>query len=116
MNSKMANLVILMITFGLINAQSYKSGFCPQRNSIHQCTPRCNTDYECSLGGKCCPNICGTTSCSSSSPVSTGGDGGYKGSFNSKRVDTSYCGGVKCRPYEKCGIDRNTKRQACVSA
>ncbi|XP_012243310.1 waprin-Thr1-like [Bombus vosnesenskii] len=87
---------------------SHKEGHCPLRNSVSKCTPKCVSDFQCSFNEKCCPNKCGSESCVSASPVSTGN--GYKGSSN----DDVYCGGVKCGPYQKCKFDRRTKREKCV--
>lgn len=61
-----------------------KEGHCPLRNSVSKCTPKCVSDFQCSFNEKCCPNKCGSESCVSASPVSTGN--GYKGSSNGKRV------------------------------
>lgn len=105
-----------------------QSGHCPLKNSVSKCTPRCVSDYQCSMNEKCCPNKCGSTSCVEASAISTGS--GYKGSQNGEKIcyfmniwyiltkfyfsDAVYCGGVKCGPYQKCQFDRSTKREKCV--
>ncbi|XP_012251600.2 waprin-Thr1 [Athalia rosae] len=99
----------MLITFSAAQL-SFKSGNCPLRDTNSKCMPSCSTDYQCSGGDKCCPNKCGFKSCVSPSAVSTGGDGGYKGSSDSG----VYCAGVKCGRYEKCQFDRSTKREKCV--
>ncbi|XP_076642591.1 waprin-Thr1 [Halictus rubicundus] len=102
-------VVTLCLFVAATNAQlSYQSGHCPLKNSVSKCTPRCVSDYQCSMNEKCCPNKCGSTSCVEASAISTGS--GYKGSQN----DAVYCGGVKCGPYQKCQFDRITKREKCV--
>ncbi|XP_043522325.1 waprin-Thr1-like [Frieseomelitta varia] len=87
---------------------SYKEGHCPLRNSISKCSPRCVSDFQCSFNKKCCPNKCGSDSCAPASAVSTGN--GYKGSSDGN----VYCAGIKCGPYEKCQLDRRTKREKCT--
>ncbi|XP_053971407.1 WAP four-disulfide core domain protein 2-like [Hylaeus volcanicus] len=101
-------MVCLFIATMAVGQLSKKSGHCPLRNNVSNCTPRCVSDFQCVANEKCCPNKCGTESCVGSSPVSTGN--GYKGS------DTGdvYCAGIKCRPYQKCQFDRKTKREKCT--
>ncbi|KAF7411821.1 hypothetical protein HZH66_000717 [Vespula vulgaris] len=100
--------LMIIVTAGQLSS---KPGFCPLKNTIDKCTPRCVSDYQCSSNQKCCPNKCGSTSCTSSNAVNTGN--GYKGSPNSGAV---ICAGVTCRAQEKCQFDRNTKREKCVRA
>ncbi|XP_063988102.1 waprin-Thr1-like [Diachasmimorpha longicaudata] len=112
MDRKILLVLCFLVTVGVIEAQlSHKGGNCPLRNTVSKCTPSCVTDYQCSFNEKCCPNKCGSTSCTSSSAVNTGSDGGYK---SSNRDTGVYCGGVKCSSYEKCEMDRTTKRERCV--
>ncbi|XP_076234875.1 waprin-Thr1 [Calliopsis andreniformis] len=110
MTAKATVLILLtcLLAATTVAQLSSKSGHCPLRNSVARCTPRCVTDYQCSMNEKCCPNKCGTNSCVDASPISTGN--GYKGS----QRDEVYCAGVKCGAYEKCKFDRNTKREKCV--
>ncbi|XP_018371025.1 PREDICTED: waprin-Rha1-like isoform X1 [Trachymyrmex cornetzi] len=104
-----AVLLIFLIT-DTSSQMFYKSGNCPMRNTVTNCTPRCIGDGQCPYNQKCCPNKCGHTSCADTSPVNTGSDGGYKGSSN----QDVYCNGVKCAAYEKCQYDRNTRRDKCT--
>ncbi|XP_076662881.1 waprin-Thr1 [Andrena cerasifolii] len=101
-------LTVCLLIATAVAQLSHKGGHCPLRNSVSKCTPRCVTDYQCSMNEKCCPNKCGSESCADASPFSTGS--GYKGSQN----DGVYCAGIKCGAYEKCKFDRNTKREKCV--
>ncbi|KAK2582093.1 hypothetical protein KPH14_002795 [Odynerus spinipes] len=99
---------IIAVTSGQL---SHKPGYCPLKNTINNCMPRCVSDHQCTINQKCCPNKCGSTSCVSPSAVSTGND--YKGYSSGGGVT---CAGVKCRAQEKCQFDRNTKREKCVRA
>lgn len=100
-------LVYLLIATAIAQLSHKGAGFCPLKNSVSKCTPRCTTDFQCSFNEICCPNKCGSESCVQASAVSTGN--GYKGSN-----DAVYCAGVKCGPYEKCRFDRSSKREKCV--
>ncbi|XP_076224187.1 waprin-Thr1 isoform X3 [Nomia melanderi] len=75
----LAVTVCLLVAVTIAQLSS-KSGHCPLKNSISKCTPRCVTDYQCSMNEKCCPNKCGTESCADASIFSAGN--GYKGSQN----------------------------------
>ncbi|XP_017762115.1 PREDICTED: waprin-Thr1 [Eufriesea mexicana] len=101
-------LTVCLLIAVTVAQLSRKEGYCPLKNSVSKCTPRCVSDYQCSFNEKCCPNKCGSKSCVQASPVSTGS--GYKGSSN----DNVYCAGIKCGPYEKCQFDRRTKREKCI--
>lgn len=57
------------------------TGSCPIRETIKTCYPRCLSDFECMGYKKCCPNVCGTMSCSDVSPVPSG---------NNPRDDRTY--------------------------
>ncbi|XP_065156768.1 waprin-like protein [Atheta coriaria] len=85
---------------------------CPVSSKMQSCSPKCKDDTEC-FGQKCCPNICNTKSCTQPNQQS-GANNGYKGS--SSGATGSYCGNVKCNSFEKCELDRSTKRQKCVRA
>ncbi|XP_029173634.1 waprin-Thr1 [Nylanderia fulva] len=111
--SLLFSTVVLMLLVVSTFAQFHKSGNCPLRNSVTNCTPRCMGDAQCSFNQKCCPNKCGSTSCAQSSAVNTGADGGYKGSSNQNQ-QAVYCNGVKCAPYEKCQYDRDARREKCT--
>lgn len=116
-------------------------GECPLSSQMSSCTPKCIQDNECStMGGICCPNLCNTKSCVRPKSGSQGSNGGYKGSKGTNILDEKnlnffdefinfprfffyflvstatgvYCGNVKCSSYEKCDLDKSTKRQKCV--
>ncbi|KAG5881435.1 hypothetical protein JTB14_030557 [Gonioctena quinquepunctata] len=86
---------------------------CPLSSSMTSCSPKCKGDSEC-FGRKCCPNICNTKSCVPAN-LKDSQNGGYKNQ-NTKSAVGSYCGNVKCNSFEKCELDRTTKRQKCVRA
>lgn len=122
-----------LILFALIAITLALSPDCPSYSQVTTCTPKCKDDAECaSAGGKCCPNLCNAKSCVN------------KGNFNKNTQDKckismkfsgiiifainffffvtdsssggagSYCGNVKCNAFEKCALDKSTKRQQCV--
>ncbi|XP_018564214.1 uncharacterized protein LOC108905715 [Anoplophora glabripennis] len=84
---------------------------CPLSSKMTTCTPKCKDDSEC-FGRKCCSNICNTKSCVPANMKLDNSDG-YKNQ-NSKSATGSYCGNVKCNSFERCELDRTTKRQRCV--
>ncbi|XP_051156096.1 waprin-Thr1 [Leptopilina boulardi] len=113
MTGKISILLALFLVIGASESfLTNKEGYCPYRNSVKKCNPSCRSDSQCSFGEKCCPNICGDTSCVIASAISTGSDGGYKSSYD----DVKYCAGVRCQKGEKCELDRRTKREKCVRA
>ncbi|KRT80626.1 hypothetical protein AMK59_5713 [Oryctes borbonicus] len=93
----------------LIETEAQTKG-CPLASKITACSPKCKDDTEC-FGKKCCANICNTKSCVPDH-LKNQGDDGYKKSGSS--ATGTYCGNVKCSAFEKCELDRNTKRQRCV--
>ncbi|CAH1968813.1 unnamed protein product [Acanthoscelides obtectus] len=103
-------VICLFAVFVTIAAISSDVG-CPPSSSMLSCSPKCKEDSECQ-GRKCCPNICNMKSCVPANHKSNSNDG-YKGS-SQKTATGTYCGNVKCGPYEKCELDRTTKRQKCV--
>ncbi|EZA56401.1 hypothetical protein DMN91_010280 [Ooceraea biroi] len=112
------NLSLFVILLVLLAAGTFaqlfnKSGNCPLRNTVTNCVSRCLSDDQCPSNQKCCPNKCGHTSCTQSTVINTGSDGGYKGSSNNQAV---YCNGVRCAQYEKCQYDRDTRRDKCTRA
>uniref|UniRef100_W8C475 WAP domain-containing protein n=1 Tax=Ceratitis capitata TaxID=7213 RepID=W8C475_CERCA len=105
--------VILLLLLALVvmsNAQS-----CPSASRVLTCTPKCKQDSDCSaIGGKCCPNLCNERSCIQRNQLDLGGGDKSGGDKYSSSNSGSYCGNTKCSPYEKCEMDRSTKRQKCV--
>ncbi|KAJ6646003.1 hypothetical protein Bhyg_01212 [Pseudolycoriella hygida] len=100
--------VLTAVVYAGINAD------CPPSSQHTICKPTCIDDYECSkIGGKCCRNLCNTKSCVRLQFGSKTGGSGYKGSYGGAGI---YCGNVKCKPGEKCEMDRTTKRLKCVRA
>ncbi|KAJ8945676.1 hypothetical protein NQ318_012394 [Aromia moschata] len=83
---------------------------CPLSSKMTSCSPKCKGDSEC-FGRKCCPNICNTKSCVPANMKLDSSDG-YKNQ-NAKTATGSYCGNVKCNSFERCELDRATKRQRC---
>lgn len=112
MIGKISILLALLVIGSSESFLSHKEGNCPYRSSVKECLPHCRTDYDCGFNKKCCPNVCGDTSCATATAFSTGSDGGYKSSYD----DVKYCAGVKCQKGEKCELDRRTKREKCVRA
>lgn len=49
-------------------------GSCPLQSSVRTCFPRCLSDFECMGYKRCCRNVCGTMSCSDTSPVYAGNE------------------------------------------
>ncbi|XP_011258022.1 waprin-Thr1 isoform X2 [Camponotus floridanus] len=109
MNPSLVRIVMLMLLIASTFAQFHRSGNCPLRNTVTNCTPRCMNDEQCPFNQKCCPNKCSSTSCAQSSAINTGSDGGYKD-------QAVYCNGVKCAAYEKCQYDRSARREKCTRA
>ncbi|XP_018400228.1 PREDICTED: waprin-Thr1-like [Cyphomyrmex costatus] len=54
--------VLLVLLINDTSSQFYKTGNCPMRNTVTNCTPRCIGDGQCPSNEKCCPNKCGHTS------------------------------------------------------
>ncbi|KAH1012135.1 hypothetical protein HUJ05_011346, partial [Dendroctonus ponderosae] len=88
------------------------SDACPPSNKMSSCSPKCKDDTQCH-GKKCCPNICNTKSCVPDHLLESTKNDGYKNQ-HSKTATGSYCGNVKCNPFEKCELDKSTKRQKCM--
>ncbi|XP_055856951.1 uncharacterized protein LOC129919878 [Episyrphus balteatus] len=90
---------------------------CPSFSKVQNCTPKCLQDTECSsIGGKCCPNVCNGRSCAQQNTLSKSDSG--SSAFGSKDKYSggagTYCGNVKCSSFEKCDMDKSTKRPKCV--
>ncbi|XP_060526002.1 waprin-Thr1 [Cylas formicarius] len=85
---------------------------CPLSSAMTSCSPKCKDDSEC-FGKKCCANICNTKSCVPDHLKGANTKDGYKNQ-NQKSGTGSYCGNVKCNSFEKCELDRTTKRERCV--
>ncbi|XP_055905138.1 uncharacterized protein LOC129940724 [Eupeodes corollae] len=102
-------LVIVALSVAFTNAAE-----CPSFTKVQNCTPRCFHDTECSrVGGKCCPNICNTNSCAQPNVLKNNiGSGSNKDKYSG--ATGVYCGNVKCNSFEKCGMDKATKRPKCV--
>ncbi|XP_026467992.1 waprin-Phi2-like [Ctenocephalides felis] len=109
MYSVASRMFAVIVLFCVIH-ESLSQGSCPLASKITQCSPKCKTDTDCSLGSICCNNLCNTKSCT---VLRAGNDQGYKGSSSSGGSGT-YCAGVKCNSFEKCELDRHTKREKCV--
>ncbi|XP_055320288.1 uncharacterized protein LOC129577383 [Sitodiplosis mosellana] len=112
--AKFMFLLALAVVF-IATIEAINFGECPLSSQMASCTPKCIQDSECStMGGICCPNLCNTKSCVRPKAGSQGSSsGGYKGSAT-KTATGVYCGNVKCSAYEKCDLDKSTKRQKCV--
>uniref|UniRef100_A0A0K8VYK3 WAP domain-containing protein n=1 Tax=Bactrocera latifrons TaxID=174628 RepID=A0A0K8VYK3_BACLA len=88
---------------------------CPSSTKVLSCTPKCKQDTDCSaIGGKCCPNLCNERSCIQRNQLDQGNGNSKGGDKYSSGNSGAYCGNIKCSPYEKCEMDRSTKRQKCV--
>ncbi|XP_077285164.1 waprin-like protein [Arctopsyche grandis] len=109
----MAKIFFLILSFFVLaiclTETNAASGECPGTAQIYSCSPKCIQDTDCSYGKKCCPNSCNTKSCAE--PKTTGSSSGKGGSSGGSG---SYCNNVKCNSYEKCELDRSTKRMKCV--
>ncbi|XP_049538815.1 uncharacterized protein LOC125953358 isoform X2 [Anopheles darlingi] len=93
----------------LVAVECSSTAECPTPSTVATCTPKCSTDQDCvSIQGKCCANGCNQKSCIEYTKLAN------PDKFTSD-VGT-YCGNIKCNPFEKCEIDRATKRQKCVRA
>ncbi|KAG4066473.1 hypothetical protein HA402_007109 [Bradysia odoriphaga] len=110
----MANLTLIVgICLAFIAVVHAINGDCPLSSQHTSCSPKCVQDSECSsIGGKCCPNLCNYKSCVRPKVGSNTGGSGYKGTGGAG----VYCGNVKCNAYEKCDLDKTTKRMKCVRA
>lgn len=96
-------------SFILNNQLINSAGECPYKSEVSICSPKCKEDSECTAQGKiCCSNICNQKSC-----ILPKSNSGSKGSSSSGGAG-SYCGNTKCNSYEKCELDRSTKRMKCV--
>ncbi|KAF7271525.1 waprin-Thr1 [Rhynchophorus ferrugineus] len=103
----------IVIAFIVLNVVIAVDNNCPLSSKMTSCSPKCKDDSEC-FGKKCCPNICNAKSCVPDHlRESNSKYDGYKNQ-NSKSATGSYCGNVKCNSYEKCEIDRSTKKQRCI--
>ncbi|XP_039954002.1 uncharacterized protein LOC126757442 isoform X2 [Bactrocera neohumeralis] len=103
-------LLLLLALVVMSNAQS-----CPSSTKVLSCTPKCKQDTDCSaIGGKCCPNLCNERSCIQRNQLDQGNGNSKGGDKYSSGNSGAYCGNTKCSPYEKCEMDRSTKRQKCV--
>ncbi|XP_035789676.1 WAP four-disulfide core domain protein 12-like [Anopheles albimanus] len=101
--------ISLCLAAMLVAVECSSTGECPTPSTVATCTPKCSTDQDCSsIRGKCCANSCNQKSCIEYTKLANADK------FTSN-VGT-YCGNIKCNPYEKCDIDRATKRQKCVRA
>ncbi|XP_053688263.1 uncharacterized protein LOC128737612 [Sabethes cyaneus] len=112
----MAKLVLLGLTIlaAIVVIDAASSSQCPVASKVQTCTPKCLTDLDCSTsGGKCCPNTCNFKSCVSPNQLTQGASGGSGNKYQSGGAGT-YCGNTKCNSYEKCQLDKTTKRQKCV--
>uniref|UniRef100_U5ESJ3 Putative salivary cysteine-rich protein n=1 Tax=Corethrella appendiculata TaxID=1370023 RepID=U5ESJ3_9DIPT len=90
-------------------------GSCPLSSQVTSCSPKCLQDTDCtSIGGKCCPNLCNYKSCVL--PKSGSNAQGSKYQVGGSGASGSYCGNVKCNSYEKCELEKASKRQKCVRA
>ncbi|XP_030756921.1 WAP, Kazal, immunoglobulin, Kunitz and NTR domain-containing protein 2 [Sitophilus oryzae] len=106
---------VCMIILVLLVATSVVMGLdnnCPLSSKMTSCSPKCKDDSEC-FGRKCCPNVCNAKSCVPEHLRDSNKSDGYKNQ-NAKSATGSYCGNVKCNAYEKCEIDKSTKRQRCM--
>ncbi|BFG03828.1 uncharacterized protein DMAD_02960 [Drosophila madeirensis] len=111
----MVRLCFLSLLIAACVVATLAASDCPSSTKVQNCTPKCLHDSECSaIGGKCCPNLCNGRSCVQ--PNQLGNSGGDKSPFGSKNSGAtgSYCGNVKCSSFEKCDMDRSTKRPKCV--
>ncbi|XP_023297918.2 uncharacterized protein LOC111680496 [Lucilia cuprina] len=107
------SVVLMLLTY----VWTIQAKDCPTASKNYICTPRCYKDSDCaSIAGKCCPNLCNQNSCVAPHMLTNSGDkygtkpDKYGGS------GSVYCGNVKCGPFEKCEVDRITKREKCVRA
>ncbi|XP_055593052.1 uncharacterized protein LOC129744514 [Uranotaenia lowii] len=99
--------ILALALIAITEAASF--GQCPVASNVQTCTPKCLSDVECStIGGQCCPNACNYKSCVSSAQLAQ-----IENKYPSEGTGT-YCGNVKCNAYEKCELDRATKRQKCT--
>ncbi|XP_037950400.1 uncharacterized protein LOC119681384 [Teleopsis dalmanni] len=110
----MVKKIIILALIVSCLALALAAGDCPSASKVLNCTPKCLHDSECSsVGGKCCPNLCNARSCVQ--PNLLGNSGGNTSPFNKNSAASgSYCGNVKCSTFEKCEMDRSTKRPKCV--
>ncbi|XP_066146848.1 waprin-like protein [Euwallacea fornicatus] len=104
--------VIIFIVTLLVSMTISIDHNCPVSNKMTSCSPKCKDDSEC-FGRKCCPNVCNIKSCVPDHLKDSNQYDGYKNQ-QSGSATGSYCGNVKCNSYEKCEMDRSTKRQKCV--
>ncbi|XP_030387076.1 WAP four-disulfide core domain protein 2 [Scaptodrosophila lebanonensis] len=116
MANKGNHLMLALLVISACLATTLGAGDCPSSTKVQNCTPKCLHDSECSaIGGKCCPNLCNSRSCVQ--PNLLGNSGGNSSPFSSKNSGGAtgiYCGNVKCNSFEKCGMDRSTKRPMCM--
>ncbi|XP_049317838.1 uncharacterized protein LOC105226840 isoform X1 [Bactrocera dorsalis] len=106
--------VLLLLLLALVVMSNAQIG-CPSSTKVLSCTPKCKQDTDCSaIGGKCCPNLCNERSCIQRNQLDQGNGNSKGGDKYSSGNSGAYCGNTKCSPYEKCEMDRSTKRQKCV--
>ncbi|XP_054738573.1 uncharacterized protein LOC129244770 isoform X2 [Anastrepha obliqua] len=103
-------MLLLLALVVMSNAQS-----CPSASKVLTCTPKCKQDTDCSgSGGKCCPNLCNERSCIQRNQLDYGSSSSSRDKYSGSSSSGAYCGNTKCSPYEKCEMDRSTKREKCV--
>ncbi|XP_054090838.1 uncharacterized protein LOC105210339 isoform X1 [Zeugodacus cucurbitae] len=106
--------VILLLLLALVVMSNAQIG-CPSSTKVLTCTPKCKQDSDCSaIGGKCCPNLCNERSCIQRNQFDQSSGSNKDGNKYSSGSSGAYCGNTKCSPYEKCQMDRSTKREKCV--
>lgn len=121
----------IILAFALFALAVALSPDCPLSSQVTTCTPKCKEDSDCvSLGGKCCPNLCNNRSCVTKGNTNKSGDNKCGKLFllqaiyrysnliyfpdASNSATGSYCGNVKCNAFEKCDLDKTSKRMKCV--
>lgn len=106
---------ILMLLTLMVVVQANE---CPPPSKIYNCTPRCFKDSDCaSIAGKCCPNLCNQSSCVARHMLTNSSDKyGSKPDKHGINSGSVYCGNVKCTAFERCEVDRITKKEKCVRA
>ncbi|XP_011295532.2 waprin-like protein [Musca domestica] len=114
------NCIFLVLVFTCVMAQiiSAQSNECPPSSKVYTCSPRCYKDGDCAtMGGKCCPDTCNQKSCVPRHMLNKYGDAGNtRPDKYGPNKGTVYCGNVKCTAFERCEVDRTTKRERCVRA
>ncbi|KAL1465613.1 hypothetical protein WDU94_005168 [Cyamophila willieti] len=98
--------VLILLTVNYSAAFPSKAGNCPMASSVKTCTPKCTSDYQCFGNKRCCPNVCGWSSCAEPSAVP------HDDKHDTEKV--VYCENVKCQPKQICKLDPRTKRSKCA--